>query len=641
MILTDQLNAARNAYQCKTCNKNMTIKPSHEYDLDPKKYDWFEAEKIVDKTQSLENLEISKNKSPREEKLNTVEENSTIPLPPKSKTSSTAELLELFEKTMMVSKERKLKTKIPKSAPVGTVRAESKESVSRRSSMPVLTEKSNGSCDADISNEQTTHEPISTEETLDTGRMSLTMSNGTSDDLEKSISKLLSSREKRRSKSLLHDLATGSLEENQEAKSPNDEAPAKEKWKSAVKKLRKSQRRKRSDASHNTEKSHKSTTKTSHRRKSKSDKEKPTKISDASGNDTDVEALEMYEFEMMEKKIENDQIEIESLIKPDQILERITETPPKSPGSSKLIRQSRVVHSEEGEEPEIQPEDKKETPTKSRKVSIAKDPPLLTRRLSMKAESPRKSKIAVASSRKSSTSSVSKSSVSSKSESSSKKSIGKSPRDLSKNLRKLSRNKNMDEPPVPMRRTKITKIESVQEKPPTPPPVSLTRRLSTPNLDLCHTKDEKSIPETKNIEEMPDEITTYEITQEMSDTQQIKEEINNISSRFSPEIQKELQSLYDNITSFEEIEKKKGKSLREVYKQSIDSSFDSENSSTTKQEIKVVEVEVEINQMPMQSSESFQSQQSVSQETVDGKSAEKKEGGENFFGDDDDDVVFG
>lgn len=560
MILTEQLNSARNACFCKTCNK----KQSYDFDLESTKYDWFDSEKMIEDATKEEKISPGSKSVASEPKPEEIK-----PRRP----SSSAELLELFERTMMISKDRKTRNKAPKSAPAGSVRAQNSVEVTpRRGSAPVAL--------AQMSPEESaeTQEPVSTEEPTDTGSRSATLS--TSED-----------QSRRRSKSLFHDLATATFEESDAKTSPSEEpGKVKEKWKTVVKKIRKSQRRKRSDFGNKKECAEKPAIS-----KTPNKKKKGSKTStEVSGNDSETEALETYEFELMEKKIENDQIEIEDVVKSGtedvsspkirQIVEEAVSARQKLEQVSR--RSSLLLEEEVSRRPSTRPEEQ-----------------TIPRRHSTKP---------VDSSRRSSTS-TNKSSSSHKSDSSSSRN--------KESRRKLIRSKNVTEIPVPLRRTKISEKKE---------PELLNEQEMEALAASLTVEEPKPIP---NL----DEITIYQTEKPETDTQQIKQEISNISSRFSPEIQKELQSLYENITSYEEMEKK-GKSLREVYRQSVDSSFDSENSSSTRQEAKVVEVEVEINQVGMGSVESCRSQEEHSETKL-----VRKEGGDDvlrcFADDDDDDVV--
>ncbi|KAK6625976.1 hypothetical protein RUM43_006275 [Polyplax serrata] len=104
---------------------------------------------------------------------------------------------------------------------------------------------------------------------------------------------------------------------------------------------------------------------------------------------------------------------------------------------------------------------------------------------------------------------------------------------------------------------------------------------------------EKEMPgDVKEVEE-PEIGTLHN-----DETHKIKKGILSLASTFTPEIQRELENLYNNISVYEEVELSKiQKSPRRFYRvcQSFDSSLDSESGYSNRQEPQVVQVEVEIN----------------------------------------------
>lgn len=149
---------------------------------------------------------------------------------------------------------------------------------------------------------------------------------------------------------------------------------------------------------------------------------------------------------------------------------------------------------------------------------------------------------------------------------------------------------------------------------------------SNSSSEMCQNK----IKTSSNICVLNDSsINNKEISE--SDTSHIKKEICKIVSNFSPEIQKELRTLYDNISAFEEREKQKS-DLQ--FEPSLDSSFESRD-----EEAHIVQVEVEINSTSTpQRSRSLIKMQNFQTESFPKESVNLKQDG-NLNSDDDDDVV--
>lgn len=148
-----------------------------------------------------------------------------------------------------------------------------------------------------------------------------------------------------------------------------------------------------------------------------------------------------------------------------------------------------------------------------------------------------------------------------------------------------------------------------------------------------HSTTENSTPGCENLMKINDKSSTE--SSSCTDTRKIKTEISEMVSDFPPEIQKELQNLYDNITTYEEVEAKKSKAPF-ARRRSFDSSFDSENDYALGRQPQLVQVEVEINSAPAKvDSENSENIFADDSEGVGGNSVQNSETSDS----DDDDVI--